>query len=128
MQKGDRQPKIFDEVLPILSPDRINKRQNGRRMKTNGESSFTITTQDRHGVVLKENSSYQIRKLTPLECWRLMGFSDDDFYKAKDAGLSNTKLYERAGRGIVVPMLEEIFKILLLGKSDKAVSQNILFS
>lgn len=55
----------------------------------------------------------KIRALSPLECWRLMGFSDEDFYKAKDIGkLSNTKLYERAGRGIVVPMLEEVFKNL----------------
>ena len=55
-----------------------------------------------------------IRKLTPKECWRLMGFTDEDFYKAQTIGLSNTKLYERAGRGIVVPMLEEIFRNLFL--------------
>ena len=58
--------------------------------------------------------SGRVRKLTPIECWRLMGLSDEDFYKAKDIGLSNTKLYERAGRGIVVPMLEEIFRNLFL--------------
>lgn len=52
----------------------------------------------------------RVRRLTPLECWRLMGYTDEDFYKAKSAGLSNTKLYERAGRGIIVPMLEELFK------------------
>lgn len=57
-------------------------------------------------------NSFIIRKLTPLECWRLMGFSDKDFHKAKNIGLSESKLYERAGRGIVVPMLEEIFKNL----------------
>jgi len=50
-----------------------------------------------------------VRKLTPLECWRVMGFTDEDFLKAKNAGLSNTKLYERSGRGIVVPMLECVF-------------------
>lgn len=55
---------------------------------------------------------FVVRKLCPLECWRLQGFSDEDYYKAEKAGLSNSKLYERAGRGIVVPMLEEIFKIL----------------
>lgn len=54
----------------------------------------------------------RIRKITPKEAWRLQGFSDEDFEKAKNAGLSNSKLYERAGRGIVVPMLEEIFKNL----------------
>ena len=65
-------------------------------------------------------SDYKIRKLTPKECWRLMGFTDEDFQKAKDIGLSNTKLYERAGRGIVVPMLEEIFKNMMKneGKLD----------
>ena len=55
------------------------------------------------------------RRLTPLECWRLMGYSDEDFNKARNiAKLSDTKLYERAARGIVVPMLEEIFRNLLL--------------
>ena len=56
----------------------------------------------------------EYRRLMPIECWRLMGFSDEDFYKAQNIGLSDTKLYERASRGIVVPMLEEIFKNLLL--------------
>ena len=60
-------------------------------------------------------SGYMIRKLSPLECWRLMGYSDEDFIKARDIGeLSNSKLYERAGRGIVVPMLEKVFEELLL--------------
>ena len=60
-------------------------------------------------------SGYMIRKLSPLECWRLMGYSDEDFIKARDMGeLSNSKLYERAGRGIVVPMLEKVFEELLL--------------
>ena len=56
----------------------------------------------------------EYRRLMPIECWRLMVFSDEDFYKAQNIGLSDTKLYERASRGIVVPMLEEIFKNLLL--------------
>lgn len=52
----------------------------------------------------------KVRKMTPLECWRCQGFKDEDFIKAKRAGLPNSKLYERAGRGIVVPMLETNFK------------------
>lgn len=51
MQGGGREPKI---VIPVLTPDRVEKRQNGRRFKTNGEPMFTITTQDRHGVLVKE--------------------------------------------------------------------------
>lgn len=55
----------------------------------------------------------KIRKLTPLECWRLMGFDDEDFYKAKNVGISDTQLYRQAGNSIVVNVLEEIFKTLL---------------
>ena len=57
---------------------------------------------------------YRVRKLTSLECWRLMGFSDDDFNKAKSVGTSNTQLYKQAGNSIVVPVLEGIFRNLLI--------------
>ena len=53
-----------------------------------------------------------IRKLTPRECWRLMGFSDLDFEKAERTKNSNTQLYKQAGNSIVVNVLEEIFKNL----------------
>ena len=55
-----------------------------------------------------------VRKLTPLECWRLMGFSDADYQKVKAAGLSNTQLYKQAGNSIVVSVLEGIFEQLFL--------------
>jgi DNA (cytosine-5)-methyltransferase 1 len=55
---------------------------------------------------------YRIRKLTPKECWRLMGFSDDDFEKAARLN-SDTQLYKQAGNSIVVNVLEYIFKELL---------------
>ncbi|MBO5957511.1 MAG: DNA (cytosine-5-)-methyltransferase [Bacteroidales bacterium] len=55
--------------------------------------------------------SLRIRKLTPKECFRLMGFSDEDFEKA-EAVNSNTQLYKQAGNSIVVPVLEHIFKAL----------------
>lgn len=54
----------------------------------------------------------RIRKLTPRECWRLMGFSDEDFERA-EAVNSNTQLYSQAGNSIVVPVLESIFKQML---------------
>ena len=112
MQGGDRSPKIL-EVRPFLTPDRINKNQNGRRIKDDGEPAFTVTVKDPNGVAIgNEEIGFKVRCLTPLECWRLMGFKDEDYHKAKNSGLSATKLYERAGRGIVVPMLEEIFRNL----------------
>ena len=63
---------------------------------------------------IKTKESVMIRKLTPLECWRLMGFTDEDFYKAKNVGVSNTQLYKQAGNSIVVNILGEIFKNLFL--------------
>lgn len=57
----------------------------------------------------------RIRKLTPRECWRLMGFSDLDFEKAERTKNSNTQLYKQAGNSIVVNVLEEIFKKLFKG-------------
>ena len=56
----------------------------------------------------------RIRRLTPLECWRLMGFDDADFYRAQAAGISNTQLYKQAGNSIVVDVLEKIFSNLFL--------------
>lgn len=54
----------------------------------------------------------RIRKLTPLECFRLMGFDDADHAKAVAAGVSNSQLYKQAGNSIVVDVLEAIFRQL----------------
>lgn len=54
----------------------------------------------------------RIRKLTPLEYWRLMGFDDSDFQKVKESGISNTNLYKQAGNSIVVNVAEALFKEL----------------
>ena len=186
-------------AVPVLTPERINKRQNGRRFKENGEPMFTLTTQDRHGIAVREatkkgyaiaeqgdsvNVSYptsktrrgrvgkqvaqtlqagevnqgvvinplkdkteygwhfeqavydsqgitrtvkanggsgnipktieglRIRKLTPLECWRLQGFTDDQFYKAKNSGVSNSQLYKQAGNSVTVNVVDAIVKYL----------------
>lgn len=70
----------------------------------------TLRTIDAGGDkrVIEEMNNYRIRKLTPLECWRLMGCSDDDFYKAKQFN-SDSQLYKQAGNSIVVNVLEGIF-------------------
>jgi len=60
------------------------------------------------GVVMKD---LRIRKLTPKECWRLMGFKDDSFEKAEKV-VSNSQLYKQAGNSIVVNVLYHIFKQL----------------
>ena len=63
-----------------------------------------------------QSEDYKIRKLTPLECWRLMGFSDNDYYAAKSVGTSNAQLYKQAGNSIVVTVLEAIFRNLFFKK------------
>lgn len=91
----------------VLTPDRTEKRQNGRRIKEPGEPSFTLTAQDRHGVALLDEN-IRIRRLTPRECWRLQGFPDEYFDKARAAGISDTQLYKQAGNGVTVNVARAI--------------------
>lgn len=131
-------PKV---AIPVLTPGRAEKRQNGRRFKEYGEPMFTLTGQDRHGVAVEvfrsecavsENGifvqfpngvvcyavwyeKYQcyiaIRKLTPKECFRLQGWTDDYFDKAAFVN-SDSQLYKQAGNGVTVNVIYEIAKRL----------------
>lgn len=74
--------------------------------------SPTVTTITGSGQEIKiAESSKRFRKLTPLECWRLMSFSDEAFHKA-EAVCSNSQLYKQAGNSIVVDVLVGIFRNL----------------
>ena len=75
------------------------------------EESQTITEPHHNSQRLFDG--LRIRKLTPKECYRLMGFSDEDFEKSESVPTSNTQLYKQAGNSIVVNVLEAIFKQLL---------------
>lgn len=101
-------PVVATAVYPLLAPDRIKKRQNGRAIKKDGEPSFTLTTADKHGVILVNGAEFKVRRLTPLECWRLQGFEDQQFYKAKAAGVSDSQLYKQAGNAVTVPVIKKI--------------------
>lgn len=78
-----------------------------RRGRVQKEVAATLMCNDGNGV-LEQN--FRIRKLTPLECWRLMGWKDEQFNKIQ--GISNSQLYKQAGNGIVVTVLEKIFEKL----------------
>lgn len=53
------------------------------------------------------------KRLTPKECWRLMGFKDEEFERAENVGISNTQLYKQAGNSIVVDTLVNgVFKYM----------------
>lgn len=53
-----------------------------------------------------------MRKISPLESWRIMGFNDDDFYKARNNGISNRQLYKQAGNSIATNVIYYILKNL----------------
>ena len=133
MQGGNRQPKIIEykgkEIeLPCIgasrgrNPENPSSRVAGEpteqrlEINTNGTSN-TITTVQKDNYAIEEN--FRIRKLTPRECFRLMGMRDTDIDKIQEAGISNTQQYKLAGNSIVVDVLEAIFKNLFKGGNKK---------
>lgn len=146
------------EAKAVLTPDRIEKRQNGRRYKTSNEPMYTLTGTDKHGVAIKEatkqgyveanlgdsinmtfpesqtrrgrvgkgiaqtldtscnqgtlDKHYRIRRLTPKECFRLQGFPDELFAKAKAVN-SDAQLYKQAGNAVTVPVTYAVAKSLV---------------
>ena len=99
MQGGARQ----HFVAPVLTPDRLEKRQNGRRFKENGEPSFTLNTQDKHGIY----DGARIRRLTPLECERLMSWPDNWTIG------SDTQRYKQCGNGVVSNVVQAVIEKLI---------------
>ena len=84
-----------------------NSKTRRGRVQNRGNISPTITATETG--VCKIESPIRIRKLTPKECFRLMGFSDQDFDTAKNAGISNSQLYKQAGNSIVADVLYYIY-------------------
>ena len=144
-------------AIPILTPDRTEKRQNGRRFKEDGEPMFTLTGQDRHGVgieplgvlrnvrlantldtscnqgifvqVSEELTVYAvwyekyqcyiaIRRLTPKECFRLQGWTDDYFEKAEFVN-SDSQLYKQAGNGVTVSVIQAIAEGMKINDAER---------
>lgn len=133
MEGGGREPLV---AIPVLTPDRLEKRQNGRRFKEDGEPMFTLTARDRHGVMINDwnmdkfaemmasppnpskkladyavKNNFRIRRLTPRECFRLQGFTDEYFERAAAVN-SDTQLYKQAGNSVTVNVIYEIAKRL----------------
>jgi DNA (cytosine-5)-methyltransferase 1 len=125
------------DVRAVLTPDRAKKRQNGRRMKDPGEPSFTLTSQDIHGVMFENpDNSYcldanyykgtslkeyykkkrrqlvanpQIRRLTPTECERLQGFPDQwTKFDADGNQVSDTQRYKMCGNAVTTNVVTAV--------------------
>ena len=95
--------------LEAQAGDGVYTNTSTKRGTVQKEMIQTLTTFQDKGVVMND---LRIRKLTPKECWRLMGFDDEDFDKASKVN-SNAQLYKQAGNSIVVNVLMAIFKQLL---------------
>ncbi|MGL6100654.1 MAG: DNA (cytosine-5-)-methyltransferase, partial [Fusobacteriaceae bacterium] len=110
-RKGYAEARVGD-MIDVMQPN-----SKTRRGRVAVRACNTLNTSRSKCVVQGDG---KIRFLSSLECWRLMGFSDTDYHKVKEKGLPESKLYERAGRGIIVPMLEKIFeRFLHMKKIDK---------
>ncbi len=114
---------VFQMVVPLYKKiiEKVERtplkflNRNGK--KTDGDYAFCVDTCHTGGI--KEyysDNSFKIRKLTPRECFRLMGMRDDDIDKIQQVGISNTQQYKMAGNSIVVDVLEAIFKNLFKGE------------
>lgn len=107
-QRTDDKINVLTTAQAVLTPDRINKRQNGRRFKNENEPSFTLTAQDRHGVY----DGQRIRKLTEMECERLQGYKDNwtkyGDYDGVIKEIAKTHRYTLCGNAVSRCMVETI--------------------
>ena len=94
-----------------------------RRGRVGKQVANTLLANDAQGVVTEK---LRIRRLTPKECWRLMGFDDEAFEKAREVN-SDTQLYKQAGNSIVVDVLEAILTNLLINPHKLEKEQMSMF-
>lgn len=124
--KVDGEDTSVDGPRAVLTPEKKNVRQQGRRMKEPEEEMFTITATDRHGVMYRG----RIRRLTPRECLRLQGYRDKQINRMM-AGMSDSQLYKQAGNGVTVTVIEAIGRNLVsvneeINREEKE-KQDVLF-
>lgn len=114
MQGGGREPKVIVSEATKKGydvaqlGDSINFAQPNsktRRGRVDHGVANTLTTGMEQATL---TSDLRVRKLTPLECWRLQGFPDWAFKRAKQAGLSDSQLYKQAGNSVTVPVIKAI--------------------
>ncbi len=119
--------RMYKEIAPTLRSGRsglktivTDKKQNeilgvghhpfSKKLEFNGYKTIcpTLVATDYKAPKTALTKNLRIRKLTPLECWRLQGFTDEQFYKAKSSGVSNSQLYKQAGNAVTVNVVDAI--------------------
>lgn len=124
MQGGNQEPKILESQIVAMrgrNPDNPSDRSVGspteQRLEPNSQGICnTLTSVQKDNMVL-EQPKYRIRKLTPRECGRLMGVSDEDIDKMAAVN-SNTQLYKQFGNSIVVDVMCAMFRNLNIKQGD----------
>ena len=108
---GGKGAKTGLYLFGCITPDRVNKRQNGQRFN-DGNKFYTSTAQDRHGVLIEG----YIRKLTPIECERLQTLPDNytaiGIFDGKEKPISNTQRYKMLGNGWTVDVVAHILSFI----------------
>ena len=120
---GGIQPKVIEETKCVggLSTNKWGNQYHQQDRVYKGDIALAHPANIPEGsykyieekIVAENKIKYRIRKLTPKECWRLMGYTDDDFNKAHNAGVSNSQLYKQAGNAIVKQVLMAIFSKMI---------------
>lgn len=120
MQGGDRQPRVLEPIATVTEAtkkgyaeiyegDSVNLEQPNsktRRGRVSKQVAQTLTTSCNQGIVEPTVQNFRVRKLTPNECWKLMGLTEEDCTNAKNIGVADSQLYKQAGNGIVSNCVE----------------------
>ena len=110
---GNQEPKVFQpRVLAGIGEKKSNGGKQWYQQDRIYDNNIAISVTTSFNPYYLDAIEGRPRKLTPKECWRLMGFEDSDFHKAELVN-SNTQLYKQAGNSIGVPVIEYIIKQLL---------------
>ncbi len=116
---NDEVPPVYDVTQPSVY--NVIGHTGIKRATVIQDYAYTITTrQDRTPAQVIDCGNGRYRYLTELECWRLMGYTDEDYYKAESvterAGRYRMALYHQAGNSIVVTIFESLFRKIILGE------------
>lgn len=101
-EAGGGAAKMGQYLFGVITPDRVEKRQNGQRF-SEGRKFYTLTAQDKHGILIEG----YIRKLTPIECERLQTVPDN-----YTAGVSDSQRYKMLGNGWTRDVISHIFSFI----------------
>lgn len=120
LEDNDSVPEVYNVTQPSVR--NVIGQTGIKRATVIKDYAFTITTrQDRTPAQVIDCGGGRFRYLTELECWRLQGYTDEDFERAKAvhkrAGRYYTALYKQAGNSIAVPIFESIFRKIILNET-----------